>query len=221
MSGCQLSQEIEVPHLHIVPLDQLVEQEHADAQRTTPLIESLQAEGTLRNPPIVAPLNETQPRFVVLDGANRLAALRSLGYPHVIVQQVLYAAPQVRLTTWRHVVTGIHPEQFIGDLKTATGLDFLPAVPENTQALTDVDAALPHNLLAHVIRADGQVFIAHATGEALNLHSYNQRLNALVESYQTQGRLFRAATDDLDKARRLYPELTALVIFPAFQVAQV
>src|SRR5436190_20890388 len=93
--------DIEIPELHILPLEQLVEHEHADAQRTAPLIEQLQAEGTLRNPPIIADLSKAPPRFVVLDGSNRIAALRSLGYPHVLAQQVNYAAPQVRLKTWR------------------------------------------------------------------------------------------------------------------------
>lgn len=222
MSSGHSSPDSEVPHLHILPLDQLVEHEHADAQRTAPLIESLQAEGTLRNPPIVAPLSADPPRFVVLDGSNRIAAFRALEYPHIIVQQVSYAAPQVRLTTWRHVVTGLRPERFIGDLKTIHGLDLYPSTPtETAQALADVDSAIHHNLLAYLLRADGQVFIARATGEALNLHAYNQLLNALVTSYQTHGRLFRATTDDLDKVRRLYPELTALVIFPTFQATEI
>jgi hypothetical protein len=222
MSDRHLSPDTEIPELHILPLGQLVEHEHADAQRTAPLIEQLQAEDTLQNPPIIAALSETPPRFVVLDGSNRIAALRSLGYPHVLVQQVHYAAPHVRLKTWRHVVTQINVGQFTNDLKTIRGLDLGPASPtETVEAFETVKTTLRHNLLARLICADGQVLTARATGEALNLHRLNHLLNRLVETYQAQGQLFRATTVDLDEVRRLYPELTALVIFPTFQAAEV
>lgn len=222
MSSWYPAPELEVPQLHILPLDQLVEHEHAAARQTATLIESLQAGGTLRNPPIVAPLSENNLRFIVLDGSNRVAALRSLQCPHVLVQQVVYAAPQVRLATWRHVVTGIRLEQFTDDLTTVPGIVFsASSTNQAAEALTDTTSAIHHNLLARVICADGKVFLAHARGEALNLHTYNQLLNALVGTYQTRGRLFRETTADLDKVRRLYPELTALVIFPAFQAAEV
>jgi hypothetical protein len=169
--------DIEIPELRILPLEQLVEHEQADVQRTEPLIERLQAEGTLRNPPIIADLSQAPPRFVVLDGSNRIAVLRSLGYPHLLAQRVNYAAPQVRLKTWRHVITGIRPEQFIGDLKTIPGLDFRPsATPEADEAFEDINAAVRHNLLARILCADGQVLSVRAAGEALNLHTFNRRL---------------------------------------------
>jgi hypothetical protein len=222
MFGPPLLSDTEIPALHILPLDQLIEHEHADAQRTAPLIERLQAEDKLQNPPIVAALSEAPPHFVVLDGSNRIAALRSLGYLHGLAQPVNYAAPQVTLQTWRHVVTGIRPEQFTSDLKTISGLELCAsATTETAEALADVKTAIRQNLLARLIRADGQVFNVRAMGEALNLHTLNHRLNALVKTYQAQSRLFRAATDDLDEVRRLYPELTALVIFPTFQAAEV
>jgi len=221
MSDRPLSPDTELPELHILPLNQLVEHEHADAQRTAPLVEHLQAEDKLQNPPIVAALSENPPRFVVLDGSNRIAALRSLGYPHVLVQQVHYAAPQVRLKTWRHVITGIHVEQFIGALKSIRGLELCAASPtETAEAFEDVNIALRQNLLARLLCVDSQVLTARATGEALNLHMLNHLLNRMVETYQAQGKLFRAATADLDEVR-LYPELTALVIFPTFQAAEV
>lgn len=222
MSDHPLSPDTEIPELHILPLDQVVEHEHADAQRTAPLVEQLQAEERLQNPPIIAVLSESPPRFVVLDGSNRIAALRSLGYPHVLVQQVHYAAPQVSLKTWRHVVTSINVDQFTKDLKTISGLDLCPSSPAETiEAFEDVNTALRQNLLARIICADGQVLIARATGEALNLHTLNHLLNRVVATYQAQGRLFRAATADLDEVRHLYPELTALVMFPTFQPTQV
>ena len=59
------SQSTESPDLRIVALDELVEHEYNDAQRTAPLARRLAAEGLLKNPPIVAPLDEDDAAFVV------------------------------------------------------------------------------------------------------------------------------------------------------------
>jgi len=74
----------ETPDLRIVAIDRLVEHEYNDEQRTAPLAKRLQAEGLLKNPPIVALLEDgDDPRYVVLDGANRTTARHHcrIGYP--------------------------------------------------------------------------------------------------------------------------------------------
>jgi hypothetical protein len=83
--------------LRIVRLECLVEHEYNDVQRTAPLARRLQTEGFLKNPPIVAALDTSEERYVVLDGANRTTALQSLGYPHMLVQLVKYENPPVTL----------------------------------------------------------------------------------------------------------------------------
>src|SRR5579859_1427896 len=88
------SQSTETPDLRILPIELLIEHEYNDAQRTGPLAKRLEAEGLLKNPPIVAPLDD-DPRFVVLDGANRTTALNALGYQHCLVQVVKYEDPPV------------------------------------------------------------------------------------------------------------------------------
>src|SRR4051794_14636485 len=106
MTSRPLSDPSEVPDLRIVLLAQLIEQEFNDEQRTAPLARRLEAEGLLKNPPIVTAL-EDDPRFVVLDGANRTTALQALGYKFCLVQVVKYEDPPVTLTTWHHVITGL------------------------------------------------------------------------------------------------------------------
>src|SRR5207253_9396 len=70
-AGMHPSNTSETPDLRIVRLDRLVEHEYNDEQRTTPLAQRLKVEGLLKNPPIVAPLEDgDDPRYVVLDGAN-------------------------------------------------------------------------------------------------------------------------------------------------------
>ena len=43
----------------------------------------------------------------------------------------------------------------------------------------------------------------------------------MVDTYKNRGRLFRAATDHLNEAHRLYPDLTGLVIFPRYEASEV
>lgn len=90
---------VQAPDLRILPLKLLVEHEFSDKQRTMPLANRLEAEGVLKNPPIVTPIGDGDQRFVVLDGANRTTALSSLGYPHVLAQVVRYQEPIITLTT--------------------------------------------------------------------------------------------------------------------------
>jgi hypothetical protein len=214
------SQSTDRPDLRILPIEVLVEHEFNDAQRTAPLAGRLQAEGVLKNPPIVTPLaesdGEADPRFVVLDGANRVTALHSLGYPHILAQVVRYDVPYVTLTTWHHVVTGIDHAVFRAELDALAGMDF------RAMDLLHARAGLSRReFLAYVIRADGQVFAARTEAPRREVHEQNRLLNAMVDTYKDRGKLFRATADNLDEARQLYPDLTALVIFPNYDPAEV
>jgi len=81
---------------------QLLLHEEPDPARVERLRGAIRRDGVLKNPPIVTPLSED--RAVVLDGANRVSALRELRVPHVVVQAVSYARPEITLSTWRHYV---------------------------------------------------------------------------------------------------------------------
>jgi hypothetical protein len=205
----------ETPDLRIVPLGKLVEHEYNDEQRTIPLAKRLQAEGLLKNPPIVAPLEEADdPRYVVLDGANRMTALQMLGYPHSLVQVVDYEDPPVTLSTWHHVVAGIGLDDYVSAIHSIDGLELEPMELLNARA-----GLARRDLLAYTICADGRVYAARCL--AHTLHEKNSLLNAMVDTYKSRGRLFRAATDHLHEAHQLYPELTGLVVFPHYEAAEV
>lgn len=207
----------ETPDLRILPLDLFVEHEYNDAQRTAPLARRLEAEGMLKNPPIVTPLEDGDLRYVVLDGANRTTALQSLGYPHCLAQVVRYEPPQVTLSTWHHLVTNINLHTFAAELDAIDGLDF-----RENDLLRARAGLARRELIACVIRSDGAVFgaaVSQVGGTAI--HVKNTLLNAMVDTYKEKGGLFRANTDNLDDARRLYPNLTALVVFPNYEPSEV
>ena len=75
-----------IPRLVLAPSDSIRFHENPERNRTLRLVERLQEEKCLRNPPIVASYRTGE--YVLLDGANRVSAFRELGYSHVPVQIV-------------------------------------------------------------------------------------------------------------------------------------
>jgi L-serine kinase (ATP) / ParB family transcriptional regulator, heme-responsive regulator len=207
---------IQPPDLRILPLKLLVEHEFNDIQRTAPLAQRLEAEGILKNPPIVAPIGDGDPRFMVLDGANRTMALSGLGYPHVLAQVVKYEEPVVTLTTWHHLVSEMDQEEFIQALSEAEGIDLFPIDYLHARA-----ALARRECLMYIMGADGKVYVARPKLPGLFVHEQNQLLNALVDTYKERGKLHRAMTDSLEEAQRLYPDLTGVVVFPKYDPFEV
>jgi hypothetical protein len=141
-----------MPLLRVWPTDRLLLHEEADDARVRRLVEALRRDGVLRNPPVVAPLAD--PRAVVLDGANRVSALRALGLAHIVVQAVAYHDPQVMLSVWRHFAA----ESVPGTLRAAApgaGLGPLRPVRDNADAESRLAAG------------DGVAAILDARGAAL------------------------------------------------------
>src|SRR5262245_28888158 len=83
-----------LPDLRIVPLADIVPHEQADPRRVARLIQRIAADGLLKNPVIVTPIPGTA-RYMVMDGANRTAALGQIGARDVLAQIVRYDQPGV------------------------------------------------------------------------------------------------------------------------------
>ena len=128
------------PDLRVVPLDTIWIHENCDRSRLPALLDAIGEQGVLENPVIVGSVTPAgEHRFVHLDGANRVAALRSLGCTHVAVQVVdLCHAQQVRLSTWAHV-TSVDPVDFLSHLERLPEVDLRPLGREGNA--TDYPAA--------------------------------------------------------------------------------
>jgi L-serine kinase (ATP) / ParB family transcriptional regulator, heme-responsive regulator len=204
------------PDLRILPIELLVEHEYNDAQRTEPLARRLEEEGLLKNPPVVTPLGGDDPRYVVLDGANRITALHLLNYPHILVQVVPYAEPQVTLTTWHHVIECMDPKSLTAELTNLEGVDLVL-----TDRLRARAGLARREYLLYVIRADGEVFAARTSVPRRDVQEQNRLVNALVDTYKDRCRLHRVMTEDLEEVKQLYPEVAGLVIFPQYDTSEV
>lgn len=193
--------------LRVVSLARVVPHEEAEPRRVERMIGRLTADNRLANPPITFAMTTereesrqsgtvvtTDGRFVLIDGANRIAALRELGYRHAIVQVASPAT--VRLATWRHVLLDTTPDLLL-------------------EALAGVDAVEPggRSTICTVVLADGRRL---AVGPAKGTHPFTA-LRRLVGCYLEQAVVRRTAEPGLDA----FPDAAALVVFAELTVDDV
>lgn len=187
------------PDLRIVPTESVLPHEEHDSQRSIPLIEAIRKASVITNPPIVAPIDNTD-RYVILDGANRCYSFRALGFPCILVQVVDYSSPFVDLMTWHHVVSDWQIEPFLSEIRTLQDV-----------TITHEDIANP---LATLYMRDGQKIVLSA--DVTTTTERNALLRQFVRIYQQNAKLHRTVSSSPDEIWRLYPHAIALVIFPAY-----
>jgi hypothetical protein len=100
--------------LGFVHLEDLVFHEACDFKRVRRLAHLIERDGHLKNPALVAAIpneqgqnassGEAGGKLMVLDGVNRISALKLLGLPDVLVQKVELMDKSVQLTSWDHLI---------------------------------------------------------------------------------------------------------------------
>jgi len=201
-----------LPDLRILPIESLILHEDHDMQRTLPLVEKLRAQGIIRNPPIVMPLNDGTDRYMVLDGANRVTSLLELEFPHIVVQVVEANNPHVNLQTWNHVVWGMSTKTLTASLRKLKGIEL---VKVNTRRSVDAPKYVP----MQVRLPNGSFFIMKESPSDLATHI--QTMHSVVNTYKTRASLDRTSQTLIDAFKKVYSDLTALVIFPHFKIKTV
>lgn len=181
-------------------------------QRTLPLMEKLRAAGILRNPPVVMPLTDGTNRYMVFDGANRVTSLRELEFPHIVAQVVEASNPHVNLQTWNHVVWGMSTKNLTSSLSKVKGIEL---VKVNTRKSLDAPKYVP----MQVRLANGQFYILKESPSDLQTHIHT--LHSVVNTYKARASLDRTSQTLIDSFKKVYPDLTALLIFPTFKIKTV
>ncbi len=206
-----LASDHRLPDLRFVPVESLVPHEQHDSGRLEALARRLREDTVLRNPPVVTPLPGDG--YLVLDGANRAAAVRAAGLPHLVAQVVPYEDPHVLLSTWSHAL-GAMPR---GEVETT--LRSIPGLTVREEDHIRARAVLARReVLAFVAYEDG--FTDTLEGGA-DLAARNTLLNAVVDCYRGRQRYFRVPTDSFPEAAERNPGMTALVVFPHFEPAEI
>lgn len=203
----------DLPVLSFLKIDDVIIHEWHDDQRTPPLIERIREAGLFRNPPIVAPLHDGSGRFMVLDGANRITALRSMGFPDVLVQVVEPDHPGLCLENWNHVLWEMDPKTLLAEIRAIP--DVHPVVlGEQGQPNIMDDCGL-----AQVQVPRGKKFtLCSGTEELVTKVAL---LNAIVDSYKNRCKLDRSMARDVQELEDVYTSLSGLIIFPQFKIQDV
>ncbi len=200
--------------LRFVALDDLLLHEEHDPYRVKRLALSLKRDGRLRNPPLVAELNE---RYIVLDGATRTTALREMGYRDALVQVVDYYADTVRVSAWHHVVAGLSHNQLLSTLADVDGLTLQPVDAETAYRMLDT-----REIIAGVVMRNGQWFAVLCDGEAyLDNNQRASLLCQLVAEYRGKVEVHRTVEIDMPMLAAEYQNLTAAITFPAFSPSEI
>ena len=118
--------------LRFVHSEDLIFHETCDFKRTQKLAEEIKRDGHLKNPVLVGCINtegteDTEEgeklihrrvkKLLVLDGVNRVSALRLLNLPDVLIQIVDYEDKKVKLSSWDHLIFNAQKEEIIKKIK--------------------------------------------------------------------------------------------------------
>lgn len=194
--------------LRFVSLDRVVPHEATDPRRSERLAARLADDAVIRNPTIVAPIDD---RYVVLDGATRTDALRRLKAPHAVVQDIT-VEDGLSLETWHHVVRRLEVDTLLG---IVSGLENVRV--EEVAAGSAQQRMIEYGGICSMIAVDGREFTLHAA-EGQNRFT---ALARVAEAYIAATVVSRTLEKDMSRLATWYPDMTALVEYPEFTVEQV
>ena len=162
----------------------------------------------VRNPTLVAAIGD---RFVVLDGATRTEALRTLGAPHAVVQDV-DIDEGLQLETWHHVVRRLPADDFLQIVSALDGIRIEQVTEGSPQ-----ERMIEYGGICSAVTLDGRAFVVHAS-EGQNRF---KALACVADAYISAAVVSRTLERDVNRLSSWYTDMTVLVEYPEFTVEQV
>ena len=192
--------------LQLVPIELVVPHEETDAKRVARLMDRLEADGRLVNPPITT---YWKGKYVILDGATRFTAFKELGYPHIIVQVASTNRDGVQLHTWYHAISSERPfAELQTELQKIDGLTLTPL------AAADIPAAFQRpDALCYFLDPNGNALLATAPPHPNQLTIMNE----MVQCYNQWGNVERTLLTNPSRLLAQFPNMAAVAIFPQFK----
>ncbi len=195
----------ELPSLKILSISDIVFHEDYNEERVANLTESMRRGNILKNPPVVA-THQTQGSYILLDGANRLTALKSLDISDVVVQVIELDDPGLLILNWHHAVEGVVKETF---------LNMITDIPEFSIKANELHKFenQSNNLLCQIQFFDGSIYNVHARSDmplrVLDLHK-------VTELYRGPRCMDRVSYTNLEHLKHNYSNFSCLIVFPQF-----
>ena len=210
--------------LGFVHLDDLIFHQTCDFGRVRRLADQIKREGHLKNPVLVADLPaknkadgfalKESRRLLVLDGIDRVSALRLLGFPDVLVQKVDYMDESVELSSWDHLIFKISKNQLTEKLKKLD-LEISPCEWSwKREALED-----PRTVCYLLFRDRSGLVLSERDA---SLEKRVRSLFSIIAIYRTAWEIYHPGLDvDPSSAFDDFEKSTAINILPVFKKEQV
>lgn len=192
----------ELPTLHIMALDDVLLHEDPDMERVARLVDRFSADGILKNPPVVA--RSGGGATILLDGANRVTALRKLGYPHVLVQELDLFDPGLAVATWHHAIERLDADELLAHSASVAGVSLVE---------DDGEDSVSPPAMARFRFPGGRSVALHGAPE---LQDWVAQLHQVTRAYHRFAYFDRVSYTSMDDLARNYQNFTALVSFRSF-----
>jgi hypothetical protein len=129
-----------------------------------------------------------------------------------VVQVVPYLDSGVQLSTWYHALASIPRAELEAAMQSIAGLEIGSTGLMHARAL--------------LARRDALAFVSYGGGHACALHGgrdimeRNALLNQVVDIYRSR-RFYRVASDSVEDTRTGHDDVTAILVFPHFEPAEI
>ena len=193
----------ELPNLRIVPISEIIFHEDPDEERASKLIEYIRKENRLKNPPVVA-THSSNNKSILLDGANRLTALRALNIPDVLVQHIDLFDPGLIFLQWHHAVEKFTKDSFLEKINN------LPDITITKSPNDDLTANDNGDLLCQIQFADRSIYVVHAHTD---LFQRVKDLRNITDIYKGFQYMDRVSYTNLEHLKNNYSQFCALIVF--------
>ncbi len=197
--------------LEIVPIERIIPHEAIDMKRVARLVERLEDDGKLVNPPITTFWKD---RYVILDGATRYSALRQLDYRHAIVQVVDKDRAGFQLHTWYHAISAEEGQNSTDFKALAAELDKIGGLRLRSINADESQGILSRpEVICYFIDREGRMTLAEIEPDASRLAV----MNNVVNTYNAWGTVERTLLTDIERLVTQFSRLVAVAVYPQFQ----
>ena len=198
-----------LPALRVIDVDALILHEQPDEERWKRLEERIRADGMLKHPPIAAKDHGSR-THILLDGVNRVEAMKRLGARRLLVQEVDLEDDSLVLSTWHHVMEGLGGEALVERIASRTAIsevqgnftgseDFVPVFDRETECL--------------VVLKGRSVYAVHTTDD---LRRRLEIVTGVVDVVHEAANRDRVSYTNMADLAKHYRDFSALVCYKAF-----
>jgi hypothetical protein len=198
-----------LPTLKVIPVGALLLHEEPDPRRLERLKVRIEATGVVRNP-LIAAKDHGAASHILLDGVNRLEALKTLGARYVLVQEVDFDDEHLVLSVWHHAVEGLDVSAMFHELASQG------AIRDSTLEFTEHGDLIPRFSGDHVcciVLPERAGWVVMGGGSAESNLEVLRRVVGLTERAANRDRVSYTNMDDLCVN---YHSLSALLCYKAF-----